>query len=294
MRFTRSTLVSACLVLCVANGGALVKGGALAAQSLGGLAQQEAARRKAILQPARVITEDDLRPVAGPAPSGAQALAAVADADAAPAERESRVAVAPARLKGGALPQIPIMAVSGGEVVLEVAVNRAGRVTGVTPLRHTAPFSDAMAAAVRSWTFAPAEDAAAPPAGAAIDPATRKPMDSTVLVVGVFRPPALFPVTLGEPPANVAPSSGRAPALAGPIEMPAYPPAALHDGVVLVELDVAAHGGVEGIGVVRSATGFDQSALAAVSALAFRPARVHDRAAPAFVYVAVAFRQPIT
>jgi TonB family protein len=231
--------------------------------------------------------------VAGPPPADSQAPAEAA-AEAATAQREERVAVAPARLKGGALPQIPIMAVSGGEVVLEVSISRTGRVTGVKPLRHTAPFTDAMAAAVRSWTFAPAEDALAPPGGAAIDPATRRPMDSTVLVVGVFRPPALFAATLGEPPAISGAPSGAAPVLAGPIEMPAYPVSALNDGVVLVELDLAASGGVEGIGVVRSAAAFDQLALAAASALAFRPARVHGRAAPAFVYVAFAFRQPIT
>ena len=263
-----------------------------AAQSLGQLAADEVARRKAIASPARVITGDDLGDVRGPVlpPSDAAPQDAVAPDDA----RVPRVAVAAAKLTGGALPLIPVQAVSGGEVVLEVSVSREGRVTAVKAIRHTAPFTDAMSAAVRSWTFAPAFDAAVPAAGAPPDPDTRAPMASTVLVLGVFRPPSLFPGTLGEPPKDVAKPSGAAPALASAIEMPAYPVNALHDGVVLLELNVAASGVVEGIGVVRSSATFDKPAIGAASALAFAPAKVHGRPAAARVYVVAAFRQPIT
>ena len=286
----RSTLVSAGLVLCLVNGGVLVGVDAVAAQSLGGLAQQEAARRKAILQPARVLTEDDLRPVAGPPPSDAQAPDVAADAG----TGARRVAVIPAKLKDGAAPQIPVQAVSGGEVLLEVSVSRTGRVTAVKPLRHTAPFTAAMSAAVRTWTFAPAEDGIEPPPGGVLDPETRRPIDSTVLVVGLFRPPALFAVTLGEPPRDVATPSDATPVPIVPLTMPAYPATALNDGLVLIQLEVAAHGGVEKTMVLKTAPGFDALALDVARKLIFRPARVHDRAAPAFVYVAVAFRQPIT
>ena len=92
----------------------------------------------------------------------------------------------------------------------------------------------------------------------------------------------------------MAAPSGAAPFPAGSLVMPAYPAQAMNDGVVLLELDVAAHGGVTGIGVVRRAAAFDQAAIEAASALAFAPARVHGQAAPAFVYVIAAFRQPIT
>lgn len=281
----RPTIVSACLLLTVAGGPAL------AGQSLGGLAAREQERRKAIQAPARVITENDLGPAVGPGPSDAQAPGAAADTSDAAARR---VLVAPADFKGGALPLVPVMAVAGGEVVLEVSVSKAGRVTGVKPLRHTAPFTDALSAAVRAWTFAPAEDAPVPPAGTEPDASTRKPMDSTVLVVGLFRPPALFGVTLGEPPKDVGAPSGAAPVPMVPLEMPVYPRAALHDGVVMLELDVAAHGAVEGIGIVRSSPAFDQAAIGAASSLIFKPGRVHERPAAAHVYVVAAFRQPVT
>ncbi|MEP7118935.1 MAG: TonB family protein [Acidobacteriota bacterium] len=263
----------------------------VAAQSLGHLAAEEAARRKAIPTPARVITDDDLRPATGPTQAPLPLPEPTSADEPKPA---ARVAVAPARFASGQMPQIPILAVSGGEVVLEVSVNRNGRVTAVKPLRHTAPFTDAMAAAVRSWTFAPAEDAVAPLAGAEPDPETRKPMDSTVLVVGVFRPPALFANTLGEPPKNVAKPSGATPFPMSPLEMPAYPAQSLDSGVVLMELSVAAQGNISGAKVLKSTPPFDAPALAAVSALSFAPARVHNRPAPALVYVVAAFRQPIT
>ena len=64
--------------------------------------------------------------------------------------------------------------------------------------------------------------------------------------------------------------------------------------MVLLELDVAATGGVEGIGVVRSSSTFDKAAIGAATALAFAPGKVHGRPAAARVYVVAAFRQPIT
>jgi len=184
----------------------------------------------------------------------------------------------------------PATIVSGGSAVLTITIGNIN----ATPLPLTAPFTDAMVAAVRSWTFTPALDAPVPAAGAQPDPTEQRPMASTVLVLGVFRPPSLFPVTLGEPAKAVATPSGAAPALASALEMPAYPVNALSDGVVLLELDVAAHGGVEGIGVVRSSSPFDKAAIGAASALGFAPGKVHGRPAAARVYVVAAFRQPIT
>lgn len=258
------------------------------AQPLGRIAAEEAARRKTITQPARVITGSDLRD----APPGLEPL----PADQAQADEPAgkRVLVNPARLSGGAVPIIPIQAVAAGEVVLEVSVDRRGKVTGVKPLRHTAPFTESMTAAIRTWTFTPAEDAPAMPAGETPKATDRKAMDSTVLVVGLFRPPALFAPTLGEPPKTVAKGSGTAPVPMVALEMPAYPPNAMNDGVVLLELDVATHGGITGIDVVRSSPAFDKPAIAAASSLIFAPGRVHDRPAPAYVYVVAGFRQPVT
>ncbi len=73
-----------------------------------------------------------------------------------------------------------------------------------------------------------------------------------------------------------------------------HPPTALADGVVLLELDVAAHGGLRGTKIVRSVPAFDAPTLEVARALLFRPARVHQRAVSAFVYVIAGFRQPVT
>ena len=183
----RLSMLSARLLALVLVGGVFAGGSPVNAQSLGRLAVEEAARRKAIPSPARVVTEDDLGPAASP-PSGEVSSPApeLPHADAPPVKR---LAVAAAQLKGGALPQVPFQAVSGGEVVLEVSVSKAGRVTAVKPLRHTAPFTDAVVAAVRTWTFAPAEDAPVPSPGVPADSSARAPMNSSVLVVAVFTHP---------------------------------------------------------------------------------------------------------
>lgn len=261
------------------------------AQTLGEIAAKEKARRDAIASPARVITVDDLRAV--PPPAGEPAPATdpgSGDDPAAP----PRTIVAAAQLKGGSPPQIPLMAVAGGEVVLEVAVGKDGSVSGITTLRHTPPFTEAMQSAVRGWRFAPAEDVVTPPPGQPADPTTRAAAASTVLVIGLFRPPGLFNVTLGEPPKTVAQPSDAAPALQSMLAMPVYPPQALADGVVLIELQLNAQGGVSKASVVRSAAPFDQPALDAVKGLGFRAPRMGARSVPGTVYAVVAFRQPIT
>jgi TonB family protein len=277
---TRSILVAGVLTAVT---------GVAGAQPLGSVAEKEKARRDSVKAPARVITGQDLKEAP---PATAEPTLPPGDAAADPAQ--ARIHVAAAKFARGAAPQIPVTAVAGGEVVLEVAVGRDGRVTGTKTLRATPPFTDALIVAVRGWQFKPAEDMAAPVAGQPADPATRRPMESTVLAIGLFRPPAIFSVTQGEPPKTVADASPGAPALQGALTMPIYPPQALNDGVVLMELELKADGSVERISVVQSAPPFDQPALDAVRGLRFRPARVHGRPAPSTVYVAAAFRQPIT
>jgi outer membrane biosynthesis protein TonB len=61
-----------------------------------------------------------------------------------------------------------------------------------------------------------------------------------------------------------------------------------------VELAVGPDGAASRPRIVRSSAAFDQPTLDAVAGLRFRPARVHGRPSPSFVYVVAAFRQPIT
>jgi hypothetical protein len=201
----------------------LLGAGQAAAQSLGQVAAEEAARRKAITSPARVMGDADLRadhPVSTPTD-----VPAWPDDPAGGGPSTPRRLVEAAALRGGALPAIPVMAVAGGEVFLEVAVNAEGRVSAVKPFRDTPPFTDTLTAAVKSWSFEPATDAAIPPAGQSIDERTRRPAASKVLVVGLFRPPALFAATLGEPPKDVGAPAEDVPAPAGAPRMPDYPAA---------------------------------------------------------------------
>jgi outer membrane biosynthesis protein TonB len=278
----------ACLVV------ALLAARTLAAQSLAGLAEQEEERRKAVQAPARVITDKDLHPTTGPAPDAKAASAApAASHDGGTAAAKDAVAVAAAQYRAGALPEIPTVAISGGDVLLELSVSREGRVEAINVLRHTAPFTDALGEAVRTWQFRPAEDADVPKPGAEIDLRTRKPVASRVLVAALFRPPALYSTTLGEPPMDVAAPSEAVPVPLAPIAMPLYPPLAVGQGVVLTELRVGANGRLIDARVIRSAPPFDGPTLDVVRRLLFRPARVHGRAVPGFVYVVTGFRSPI-
>lgn len=59
----------------------------------------------------------------------------------------------PARYRTGGLPALPLMALAGGQVFVELAVTSEGRVAAVVPLRTTSPFTDPVVDAVRGWTF---------------------------------------------------------------------------------------------------------------------------------------------
>lgn len=262
------------------------------AQPLGPVAAEEAARRKTLNAPARVLTNSDLK--AAPSPFPDTAAATTADTTAADDPKAARMAWRPAIFASGELPAVAPMAVGGGEVVLELSVAIDGRVDGVEVLRATPPFVEALVSTARRWTFTPAEDVVRPAPGEAPDLKTRKPMASKVLVIGLFRPPALFGGTLGQPPATTGKPSDGAPALTSPLTLPLYPPNAMFDGATMTEISVTAAGAIEEMRILRSSPAFDQPTLDAVKALSFRPPRVHGQPAGARVYVVAAFRQPVT
>src|SRR6476620_3145553 len=84
--------------------------------------------------------------------------------------------VAPAQFRSGELPAIPVLGVGGGALILEVGVGRDGGVHGVKVSRYAPPVSEAGIATVKGLRFRPAREAATP-------------VDSTVPVAAVFRPP---------------------------------------------------------------------------------------------------------
>jgi TonB family protein len=199
----------------------------------------------------------------------------------------------PARYRDGALPQIPIQAISRGEAFLELTVSSSGAVSAVRTLRATPPFTDALSNPVRGWQFLPAEEDVAPEPGKPVDPNQRGPVESKVLVAGMFGPPTLNTPTLGEPPKDVASPSNETPAPLATV-MPLYPPLARENGIVLVEVRVDAGGRAADVKVIRSAPPFDEPARDAALRWTFRPARVRETPVATVAYIVFAFRQPIT
>jgi TonB family protein len=200
---------------------------------------------------------------------------------------------APAQYQSGSVPSLPVMAVGGGQVMLEVTVGSDGRVTDVKPLRTTPPFTEMLTESVRTWRFRPAEDAQPPDRAAGNRSSGRTPVEAKVLVAGLFRPPALTGATLGESSREGAPASDATP-FPLTTTLPGFPPQANRGGVVLLEARVDRGGEVRDMKVLRSSPPFDEAARGALSGWVFRPARVHGADAASLVYVILGFAAPVS
>jgi TonB family protein len=196
----------------------------------------------------------------------------------APAEDE------PARVRAVGVPDAPpVLTVGAGEVVLEVTVSPEGNVQRIDRLRATAPFTDLVASAVESWKFVPAS---------IVKAGRPEPVESKVLVVAFYRPPAMYMGgTLGDPIRDVGRPSGEAPSV-GSLQVPPYPPRSKGDGTVVLEVELSSGGGVNNVKVLRSAGGFDEPAIDVVKQWRFTPPKV---AGPAriYSYVILGFREPV-
>jgi TonB family protein len=198
----------------------------------------------------------------------------------------------PAQLQNGRAPSIPVTAVGGGEVLVELDVSAEGSVTRATPLRTTPPFTDLVLSAVRDWRFFPARDVADSERARAGEPISRVAVPSTVLVAAVFRPPSIRTPTLGEPPQDVANASMAVP-WPEKLISPVYPPRALGSGTVLLEVHVSATGSVDDVGVIATTPPFDEPAKEAIRKWHFRPAQIHGAPVRALVYAICGFRTPV-
>jgi TonB family protein len=190
----------------------------------------------------------------------------------------------PARVTAVALPEAPpALTVGAGEVVLEATVGPEGTVEQIDKLRATAPFTDLVASAVEGWRFVPAT---------IVKDGRAEQVESRVLVVAFYRPPALYMgATIGEPIKDVGRPSGEAPSI-GAIQAPPYPPNSRGDGAVLLEVELTSAGGVNDVKVLRSGGGFDEPAIDAVRQWRFIPPKV---AGPSrqYAYVILGFREPV-
>lgn len=176
----------------------------------------------------------------------------------------------PARLKSGDAPGPPPNTVGWIWDAATVRVDANGR-------PGTSGSAGVVAEAVSRWTFEPARDESGP-------------VEGHVLVAACYRPAVLM-----AGPESQAPGMSASPDVPSPTTTvpPAYPPRALGDGVVIVELAIDASGAVKDARVVRSAGGFDGAALDAARQWRFRPAQRAGAPVPAYAYLIFGFRQPV-
>jgi TonB family protein len=207
----------------------------------------------------------------------------------APVTAVSLWAGTPALFQNGAIPVLSVKSteVGGGEVLLEVSVNRTGAVTSMRSLRETATFTERMTGSVQTWKFSPAEVEIAPALRKPGGPTT-EPVETRLLVAGVFHRPALIGATLGAPIRDVATAATDIP-FPTTLITPKYPPRAIGPGVVLVEARVDAKGNVTDAKVLMSSAPFDSAALDAARLWKFRAAKPEGVSTPAVVYIVFGF-----
>lgn len=189
------------------------------------------------------------------------------------------------RLREGRAPaQIP-QAFGGGEVVLELTVDSRGSVARIERVRITPPYVDLVVNAVAQWRFTPAT--------AVID-GRATTVAASVLVVAVFRPPLFYAGPApGVPPQVLGSPSPLVPSVKS-VALPAYPPTATGDGVVVVEIEMSRDAEPRDYRIVGPASGFDTVALDAVRSWRFGPPQAPDMPDPMFAYAVLGFRAPLT
>jgi TonB family protein len=189
--------------------------------------------------------------------------------------------VTPARLRSGSVPdRPPAQVVGGGDVLLELAVGPDGALARVATMRDTAPFTELLRDAVADWTFEPAT---------ADGRAVRWPL----LLAGVFRPPVLVGPAPGSPPRDAERPCAEIPF---PLDMtpPPYPPAAVGDALVLLEVTVGKDGRVTGPRMLQGSEPFASAARDTARQWRFRPACRDGGPLSVPAYLVFGFRAPVT
>jgi TonB family protein len=164
-------------------------------------------------------------------------------------------------------------------VVVEARIVPSGLVEDVVVIDDAPPFTESVVSAVKLWRFLPAE-------------ADGSAVSSSALVVALFRAPVLMGGS-PPPPRRLAAPSNDVPRLVD-TRVPAFPPQALYEGVVMVELEVKERGEVESAAILSSAPGFDEVALEAARAFRFEGARREGRPVPSYAVLVFGMPQPAT
>lgn len=189
----------------------------------------------------------------------------------------------PRLYEGRVVADIP-RAFGGGEVVLELTIDSEGSVAEVQRVRMTPPYLDFVVKSVAPWRFTPAT--------AVIDGRVTT-VAAPVLVVAVFRPPLVYAGPAPGPRAQVFGALSRRVPSVESLALPAYPPMAIGDGVVVVEIEMR-RGEPGNYRIVGPASGFDTAALDAVRSWRFGPPEDSDVPDTTFAYAVLGFRAPLT
>jgi protein TonB len=201
--------------------------------------------------------------------------------------------IEPASYRSGPMPELPVMAVGGGEVVVELTISDRGVVTAVRPLRGTVPYTDLVVDVVRTWQFVPAAELFGPATGKPGESAKRS-IESKMTVAALFRPPSVYAnATLGEAVRDTQNASDEVPFPMSTV-MPTLHPSARSSGVVMTEARVDRSGAVTEVNVKHSSPPFDDAALEAARAWRFRPARVAGSPVASRVYLIFSFQLPVS
>jgi TonB family protein len=185
----------------------------------------------------------------------------------------------PPRFQRGQFPAIHPNAQNGGLVAIELQIAASGIVTDASVVDDAPPFTEAIVKMARLWSYRSA---------------TRdgRPVASRASVVALFRPPTLLGAET-PPPARPSRPSGEVPYPTN-VVTPTYPPNALFEGVVAIEVEVDASGAVANAEILHPAEGFDSVALEAAKQFRFEPAKREGHPFSAFAVVIFGFAQPVT
>ena len=156
-------------------------------------------------------------------------------------------------------------------------MDAAGAVSSVDPVCRQPLLTTVFTRAIERWEFDPAT------AGGLATP-------SRVLVAVLLRPP--FLLNFGEPRAEPHQVPEELPAPEA-TPAPAYPPTALGDALVLVEVGVDASGAVSAARALGGHTGFDEAALEAARRWRFRPAQSGGAPVSSQAYIVFGFEEPV-
>ncbi len=184
----------------------------------------------------------------------------------------------PAGLTHYVIDPIPYGTRAAGIVLLDVAVDAQGKAGEARVLKDIPPFTDLVRGRLADWSFQPASDGG-------------KPTASRVLVAAIYRPAMLdFPA----PDAPSLPQADPQSAVPVPtsVAVAPYPPGAIGDAAVMVDVEVDAQGAVTSARVVAGTPGFDDASAAAARQWKFSPATRKGAPVPSRAYLFFSFRQP--